>query len=413
MPRWQLLAMVVAGAMAAGPARAQSSPWRGGDTDEATLTAIANDPSVKLQGSASRTAVRAMLVGAAHHLETKSYDQALANLLEAYAALPSPRILLHIAATLRTMGRIPDAADSYQRYLRSPVPSDDVVRIAELNALLAELDAQVTVLTIRVPSTGGQVSIDGGPFIPVSGALMTRVRPGVHLVRIRSRDTTHELSVTGFEGERKVVAVDGVPAATSNAVTEGWLIAGTQYTVGPGARRRTRSGFSGAEIAASVPADPHASSPTHQANPGDSPALSSGLIAVARIDGERRGFAAGFGLAVSRGRLGLEAMVVRAQATGGYLGARYRLTTGTVRWYAAAGVPAFVFDEDAMAGTTSRKLAVGARLATGIELWFHDQLGVHCDIGYEHFFKVSDSVFDGRAIDANLIVPTIGVVGTL
>ncbi|MGE0870756.1 MAG: hypothetical protein AB7P03_19475 [Kofleriaceae bacterium] len=413
MPRSLVAAVTVAFTMASEPASAQSVRWRGGKTDEPALSAIASDPSVKLEGSTTRGRVRALLLAAADQLDAKAYDQALANLLEAYGALPSPKILLHIAATLRTMGRIADAADSYQRYLRSPAAGDDVVRIAELDALLAELDAQLTVLTVRVPAPGDQVSIDGGPFVPVPATLITRVGAGTHLVRIRSGDTTHELSIVGFEGERKLVAVEGSASPANAEPIHGWLIAGTQYTVGPGGHRRARRGFSGGEIAAVVPPDRRAEPSDGEVQRGSSPALSSGLIAVARIDGERRGFAAGVGVAVSRGQLGIEAMVVRAQATGGYVGARYRITTGTVRWYGAAGIPAFVFEEDDMTGASSRKLAVGARVALGLELWFHDQLGIHCDIGYEHFFKVSDSLFDNRAIDADLIVPTIGVVGTL
>jgi hypothetical protein len=137
-------------------------------------------------------------------LQARAYDQALANFLEAYAKFPSPRILLNVASTLRDMGRLADAANTYQRYLTDPATGSE--RVAEVKELLLRLDEQLTILTVRVFPRGSDISIDGGPFIPVGSSLLTRVRSGLHLVRIRKNDQSNELPINGFEGENKEVA---------------------------------------------------------------------------------------------------------------------------------------------------------------------------------------------------------------
>src|SRR5678815_4971979 len=101
------------------------------------------------------------------------------------------------------------------------------------------------------------VSIDGGPFIPVGATLQTRVRPGIHLVRVKKQEGGNELSINGFEGENKEVAatvqmdvtdptkpppdkvaINNPPPEIKNSTpppaepaehVEAWLQTGTQY----------------------------------------------------------------------------------------------------------------------------------------------------------------------------------------
>ncbi len=137
--------------------------------------------------------------------------------------------------------------------------------------------------------------------------------------------------------------------------------------------------------------------------------LSTGALGVIRIDGKGRGFAGGVGLAISGARLEAEILVLKSEATGGYLGARYRLRAGTLRPYGALGMPGFVYDQpETSSMSTTKKLAVGVRAAIGIELALNAHVSVHCDLGWEHFFNVSDTRYD-----ANLFVPTLGVIGRL
>jgi len=143
----------------------------------------------------------------------------------------------------------------------------------------------------------------------------------------------------------------------------------------------------------------------------DEDTIDSGVLGVLRIDGKGRGFAIGAGLALSRGTLEVELMMLKSDDTGGYLGLRYRLPTGVVRPYGAIGAPGFVFDhEEAATGApsmTTRRFALGVRLAAGVEVKLNDHLSVQGDLGYEHFFFIDDH------FEADVFVPTLGVIGRL
>jgi len=390
------------------------------------LSAITQDPSIPVDAPATRALAQALMTEGVKQLQARSYDQALANFLEAYSKFPSPKILLNIASTLRDMGRLADAANTYQRYLLDP--STGAERVAEVKEILLRLDEQLTILTIRVFPRGSDLSIDGGPFIAVGSSLLTRVRPGIHLVRIRKDTATSELTVNGFEGENKEILMalkvevtpDVAPPPVVDPKTplpkepehvDGWLITGTQYASdsGTGRERRVRSGTQGPEISAIVPRFDADEDGQVLAFHEPAPRISSGVIAVLRIDGEGRGFAGGVGFAISRARLEAEIMILKSDSTGGYLGLRYRLMTGWLRPYVGLGMPGFAYDEvDETGMTTSTRLAIGVRGAAGVELMINGHLSVHADLGYEHFFFIDDPL-----IDTNLFVPTLGVIGRL
>lgn len=407
------------------------------------LQSITQDPAIAVDNPATRPLAQALMTEGVRQLRARAFDQALANFLEAYAKFPSPKILLNIASTLHDMGRLADAANTYQRYLTDPATG--IERVTEVKDLLIKLDEQLTILTVRVSPHGSEISLDGGPFIPVGSTLVTRVRSGLHLVRIRKDDRGDEVTLNGFEGENKEVtpvippvAIAAAPAApppvTAPAAppgpgarpaetrpapaapaapperVDGWLITGTQYgTADASGRSRTvRDEVRGRELSAIVP---RYDSERGEAIVEDDDAIGSGLISVLRIDGKGRGFAGGVGLAIARGRFEFDAMALKSDEYGGYLGARYRPFTGAFRPYVALGVPAFVFDHDEvqMDGTveTSRRLAIGVRAAAGLELMINGHFSVQGDLGYEHFFFVDDH------FEADVFVPTLGVIGRL
>jgi hypothetical protein len=377
----------------------------------AALAALTASPAFAQPDA--KTDAQALAAEGRRQRDAKASEQALANFLAAYTADPSPRLLLDIGLTLRDLGRFADAANTYHRFVRDPASDPD--RVREVAALLARLDAQLTVLAIRVDPPGSGVSIDGGPFVAVGQALVTRVRPGIHLVRARHGEAAAELPITAFEGETKDVAVT-VPGATPTpdeerqlltmpAQVDGWLITGTHYASGAGRERRVRT--AGGELTARLPIADDAGDAPPVGDGGDG-AIGSGAIGVVRIDGAGRGFAGGVGIAVAHRRLEGELMYLRSELDGGYLGLRVRLWTGTVRPYLAGGVPAFAYDYADASGARSTKLAVGLRAAAGVEIRVTRHLSVQGDVGYEHFFVPDDARFE-----ANNFIPTVGVIGRL
>jgi hypothetical protein len=81
---------------------------------------------------------------------------------------------------------------------------------------------------------------------------------------------------------------------------------------------------------------------------------------------------------------------------------------GWLRPYGGFGFPGFVFDKTNVMGERSKALAFGIRAAAGVELVINGHLSVQGDLGYEHFFGV-----EGTPFDADVFVPTLGVIGRL
>ena len=398
------------------------------------LATITQDPAIRVDDAKNRPLAAALMTEGVRQLRAQAYEQALANFLEAYNKFPSPKILLNIGSTLRDMGRLADAANSYQRYLADPATGPE--RIAEVKALLVKLDDQLTLLTLRVAPKGSEVSIDGGPFIPVGSTLQTRVRPGLHLVRVRNGDAFGEVTVNGFEGETKdveVIAKGPAPKPTEPVATpaptpppkpaepapehaSGWLITGTQYSTGDGTsrERKVHAGYSGPVVAAIVPKyDVDESGEVHVETPPSDRRITSGVVGIVRIDGKLRGIALGVGFAiVAMDRVELEIAGLKSNLWGAYLGMRVRFLTGFFRPYVGGGVPMFMYKDD-NDPEMSTHVALGGRIAGGVELVINSHFSVQGDLGFEHFFNVDNALIDGKKPDVNVFVPTFGVIGRL
>jgi hypothetical protein len=403
------------------------------------LATITQDPAIRVDDAKARPLAAALMTEGVRQLQVQAYEQALANFLEAYSKFPSPKILLNIGSTLRDMGRLADAANTYQRYLADPATGPE--RIAEVKDLLIELDKELTVLTIRVSPRGSEVSIDAGPFIAVGTSLQTRVRAGLHLVRVRKGDATAELTVNGFEGESKDVSAtvpevaakspSPSPSPTPTPVTpkttsptpaaskpappaehvDGWLVTGRQYTSEGSNERRVLAGYGGPVMTAIVPDYEVEDDGSVTVSRPDERHISSGVLGIMRVDGKGRGIAGGLGIALSPlDRVELELAGLKADNWGVYAGMRVRFFTGWLRPYIGGGVPLFFFTDDT---TMSAMVALGVRAAGGLEVRLNGHVSVQADIGIEHFFNVKDALVDGKRPDETVFVPTVGVIGRL
>jgi hypothetical protein len=386
------------------------------------LNEILQDPSIKVKDPQARATAQALMTEGVRRLHGGAYVQALANFLDAYDKVPSPKILLDIASTLHDMGRLADAANTYNRYLVDPDTGAE--HVAEVKQLLMKLDGELTILVVRVFPRGSEVSIDAGPFVPVGSSLLTRVRPGIHLVRVRRGDASSEVSINGFEGERKEVAAalkvqtdlptpatprpppiqpGALPIETELPDTvEGWLVTGTTYTSAGKTTRRVHDGYAGPVVVAVLPV---AETSVAAATPSIAPAADAGVIGIVRLDGKGRGFAGGLGLAYAPiDPVVLEMAVLKSALWGVYAGARVRLMPGRIRPYVSGGGAVFEYPDDAM----QTHVAPGVHGAGGIELALHRHLALDVEIAVEHFFGVDPALYD-----PTVIVPTIGVVGRL
>jgi hypothetical protein len=319
---------------------------------------------------------QAMVTEGVAFLRARKHEMALARFRAAYARYPSPKILLNIGSTLREMGRLAEAANVYQEYIGDPATTAE--RLAEVKKILRELDAKLVLLTVAISPAGAEVSIDGRPWQPVAGELVTRVTPGQRLVRARGPGLEPaERPVTGGPGESRRIALRLTPSPSPAP------------TPSP----------------APSPSPSPSLSPTPSPSPLPSPSLSAsrpvvhrnhriGLAAGARIDGELRGAATSIGLVYGPiPHLELEAAALLAEVYGGYAGLRVRPFLGVVRPVIAAGVPMF----------SSDGIRVAGRIAVGGEVMLGDHLLLVAEAGYEHFFNPEDGY------QADLFVPLIGL----
>jgi len=59
-------------------------------------------------------------------------------------------------------------------------------------------------------------------------------------------------------------------------------------------------------------------------------------------------------------------------------------------------------------------ISPGIRGALGVEVKLNGHISVQGDLGGEHFWNVDGVIYKGQfTIDANLFVPTLGVIGRL
>lgn len=377
------------------------------------ITAITQDPAIKVDDEKARAIATALMTEGVRRLQVQAYDQALANFLEAYNRFPSPKILLNIASTLHDMGRLADAANTYQRYLADPATGAD--RVQEVKELLIKLDTALTILTVHVTPHGTDVSVDAGPFVPVGSSLQLRVRPGTHTIRLRKGTAASATDLNSFEGETRdvVLALEEAPNAPpppqAPEHVQGWLVDRSYGTTDGNSRERRVQTVAGAEIKPYVPGGEIDNEPPSLDEPEEW--LTSGVIGIVRIDGNHwKGFAGGLGIEyAANDHFEVELAGLKSDVYGAYAGARYIFFTGFLRPYVAAGIPLFFFTDD----SNANRVSVGGRAAAGIELRLNGHLSVQGDVGVEHFFNVNDVVYNLQTFEATAFAPTIGVIGRL
>lgn len=149
------------------------------------------------------------------------YPEALAKFQEAYAAYPSPKILLNIGTTMRNLGRNADAAEVYETYLARG--DRDPARVPELERILKEIDAVVGHITVKATVAGSKVTIDTKDLGTAPFARTIRVEPGAHkIVAEKAGMQAFVGTLTLKPGETQIAEADPLPPGVvtkTNTVT--------------------------------------------------------------------------------------------------------------------------------------------------------------------------------------------------
>ncbi len=427
--------------LGAAPVGSPAAPMTVDPTGTGTVDGA--EPTVAELSERDKAKARAqtLLTQGIDRLQTFEFQAALDFFVGAYNEYQSPKILLNIGATLLELGRNADAANTFQLYIEDPETKVD--RLAEVKARLLALDEQLVVTRVVVEPTSVDVSIDGGPWVPVGQRLLTRLTPGIHMLRGRKDGyAIGELTMNTFEGESRDVAlklevaapalpdtsggggimeppapVEVAVAANPNAGVDGakppdevtaWLVTGAKAERG-GVQTATV-----VDVQQFLPSEAEEDEPYFQVIEKSTPSR-FGVGVQARIDATNMGAAFGGGIKVDlTPHWQLEAsMMFSRDLPGFYLGARYRLLTGMFRPYVAAGEPFFIVGDKMR--DDDNPLRLGLRVGGGLEIGINDHISVTGELAYEHFFDISEATIDDKQVtfEDNLFVPLIGVEGRL
>jgi hypothetical protein len=315
---------------------------------------------------ADKSDAKALLASGLKLFQAKDYLGALAVFRDAYERFPSPKILLNIGTTLKALGRNAEAANTYQRYVDAP--DADAAKKADVQKVLAELDALVVVLDVTVTPADAEVQIGDEAWGPANQVVHHRITPGTLTVRARKdRFEPSELTVDAASaGSHVPVALRLAPIVDKPAVT---------------------------------PVTPVVTTPEHDEAPGAGQASSSrAFYALAHIDLAHSGAAARIGVFFEvLPRFQVDVAGLFGGSMGAYVGARYAFLSGRFRPALSAGAPIF-FEDGAH---------VGIRGAAGLEVVINRHFSVVAEAGVEHMFNPAMNYAN------TLFVPAIGAAGRL
>jgi len=316
--------------------------------------------------AADKLDAKALMQSGLKLFAARDFLGALAVFRTAYARFPSAKILLNIGTTLTRLDRKAEAANVYQRYLDAG--DADPARRAEVKKVLAELDAAVAVLELGVAPADAELQINDEDWVAADGEPVHRVAAGA--VTIRARRAGYEpaeQTATATPGTRLPVtlALAAIPAPAPAPTAPAVAVA------------------TGVAATASV-AEP--------------PRSRVGVLAVAHIDVANGGAAGLFGVTADvTDRLQAQLAAIVGPSSGGYAGASFAFTGGTLRPILAAGVPVFA----------SHGARIAARGACGIELAVNRHVAVVAELGVEYVFNPEADV------KRTLFIPAIGAIGRL
>jgi hypothetical protein len=171
-----------------------------------TLVAFASSLSVgrDARGQRPPSAARDAFERGVAALEAQRYVDALASFEESYRLRPSPIALYNIAVSLRGLGRIRDAAVTFERYLSAPERGLDRARLHSIRSEIDELRRQVVTLRLTAQPRDATLLVDGRPLQSSQsqaaaadpGSVSAELDPGRHVI---------EVSAEGYRTSRREV----------------------------------------------------------------------------------------------------------------------------------------------------------------------------------------------------------------
>lgn len=134
---------------------------------------------------APKEQARALVVQGVSELQAGDYLKALDLFQRAYALFPSPKILFNLGQVYRELGRIVDALDAYERFLREAAKDAESSLLDLARKQVVALKGKVATLLVPVEEPGGAIYVDGREVGITPMDVPYRVMPGTHAVEVR------------------------------------------------------------------------------------------------------------------------------------------------------------------------------------------------------------------------------------
>lgn len=182
------------------------------------LKALISVPvSAAAQNDPSKTQAKALVQEGAKLFDRGDFAGALARFDEAYAKFPNAIIQFNRAQALRSLGRIVEASDAVERFLKEAIDAP-VERLREGQQLLQDLQKQLAFLVVSSNVDGAEVLLDGTQIGTTPLTKAVPVKPGSHQVTVQKAGmTSFGRSVDLASGGRLSVEARLAAAAHENA----------------------------------------------------------------------------------------------------------------------------------------------------------------------------------------------------
>ncbi len=166
-----------------------------------------------------REQARSLFEEAAELVDSGDLQAALERYRAAYELAPRPKILYNIALVLDHLGRLPDAAEAYDEYLRRH-PADEATRVAKVRRRLAELDRDLGAVELEVAHARAEVRLDGRVLGVGRGVYRARVVPGEHVLIVENAlDTERDRTLNIAAGQLLRIAIAAEPLPPGQPLT--------------------------------------------------------------------------------------------------------------------------------------------------------------------------------------------------
>jgi tetratricopeptide (TPR) repeat protein len=137
-----------------------------------------------------------------------AYQPALSLLERAQRLYPSHKIEVSIGYTLEQLGRLPEAAASFERYLADPESRTNPRLVSEVEGKLRQLQRSLARLSLSHRARGGVVMVDGKELARTPLPHPLYLAPGAHQVELqRGGRTLFRQTLSLQAGEHRLAIV--------------------------------------------------------------------------------------------------------------------------------------------------------------------------------------------------------------